>query len=94
MLKPKGSHKRVKYYKVTRNERYNHFPVGRDLIFETALRFVWKENGHEYEKIIPTEYWIKNVLKLKKLIYYDPKILERVYKGDFYVVDENSIFNY
>ena len=88
------NHKRVDTYRVTHNERYNNFMIHPDLIYEDEILFVYKENGVEIQKKIPTRDAMKLVVKDKSFFSFDRELNRRLYKGHAYVVPEEAIFLY
>lgn len=95
-MKLKGKPTRVDYYRATWYPDLHYFSVGPDLISQDFIKFPYVKNGEKTEKIVDTHYWMNNLVKptTKKRIYWDEKLMQRMYRGEFYMVDEDAIFNY
>ena len=95
MDKLKVRNKRVDFYRVTLNEGFDSFAIGPDLLFQDALRFIWHNKyGLEMEKIVPVSYFAKYLGKVKKLIWFDDKLNDKVYRGEFYPLPAEVIYKY
>ena len=86
----------TQFYRVSKDEKFNRFLIGQNLIEEVALKFVYKDPETEMgvEKIIPMTYIgprLKGPMIIKK---WDGDLLEYQYSGKAYYVKEEDIFNY
>ena len=89
------NHAKVNYYRVTQNPNYDFFAISPDYLFEDKLRFVYMLNGIKHEKIVPLTHIGRYLSKKpKKLIWYDYFLEEKVYRGEFYTLPVNVIYNY
>jgi hypothetical protein len=85
--------RRVKYYKVTHNENHNNFLIRPESLYEENLLFVYKENGEEVKKVVPTKA-IGPHLKFRKFFYRDNDSRALEFKGVAYEIPDSVIFSY
>lgn len=94
MLKNKVKNRRVDFYTITHNPKFDSFPIGPDLIYEEKLKFVYEMNGKQITKIVPMSFIGPHLGRKKKLIWKDPDTLETVYHGEFFIIPVTLIYNY
>ena len=90
----KRTHKYVEVYRVNMNPDYRNFAVGPNLLKEEKLKFCYKINGKDYEKIVPTKYFGKFLNGPIILNEYNKFTRQNEYKGYFYSVDLQTILDY
>lgn len=87
--------KRVDFYCATYSKKHNSFAISPERIHEDALKFIWEDkDGNKFEKIVPTKYWGPHLGKYKVRWDYDEILNKREYRGGFFTLIGEVIFNY